>query len=136
MERCAKALGSPLFPPHVTMCTDPATTKLAAVDSLSDLPLPAVFTALEFGPDYFHGCYLRASDDTALRQLRERCCATLGCASPEPYLPHLSLAYGVLSEDQRAVAAALSPPLPLRVSFDRLELWQCDGPVSSWHKLA
>jgi 2'-5' RNA ligase len=136
IERCSRALGSPPFPPHVTLCSDPAVTRLAAVGSLRELPLSSTFTALEFGDDYFHGCYLRANDDQALRKLQAHCVATLGGAAPRGYPPHLSLAYGVLSEDQRATAAALIVELPVQIAFDRLELWETSGPVSSWCKLA
>jgi 2'-5' RNA ligase len=136
IERCSRALGSPLFPPHVTLGTRPAATTLAAVGSIAELPLSATFTALEFGDDYFHGCYLRAAEDKGLRELQARCVATLGGAAPEGYPPHLSLAYGVLNEKQRATAAALITELPVTVGFDRLELWEGSGPVSSWRKLA
>jgi hypothetical protein len=136
IARCSQALGSPLFPPHVTLCTEPAVTTLAAVGAFSELPLTASFTALDFGDDYFHGCYLRAEQDKALRELQERSVAALGGTAPQGYPPHLSLAYGVLSDEQRATAAALITELPLQVAFDRLELWESSGPVSSWRKLA
>jgi hypothetical protein len=136
IDRCSRVLGSPRFPPHVTLCTDPAVTRLAAIGPLSELPLSATFTALEFGTDYFHGCYLRAQDDGALRELQARCVAALGGTAPQGYPPHLSLAYGVLNEEQRATAAALINELPMQIGFDRLELWESGGPVSSWRKLA
>jgi hypothetical protein len=83
-----------------------------------------------------HGCYLRAQDDAILRELQARCVATLGGTVPEAYPPHLSLAYGVLNHAQRAEVVAVVSELPLQVSFDRLELWASDGPVSSWRKVA
>jgi hypothetical protein len=135
IERCSKSLRSPRFPPHVTLCTDPAVTKLAAFGAFGELPLSATFTALEFGGDYFHGCYLRAEEDKRLRELQARSVAALGGAVPQGYPPHLSLAYGVMSEEQRATAAALITELPMQIGFDRLELWESSGPVSSWRKL-
>jgi hypothetical protein len=135
IERGASMFGSPSFPPHVTMCSEPAVTKLAAVGSLRQLPLSLRLTELRFGKDYFHGCYLEAADDTPLCDLQARCVATLGGTVPGQYPPHLSIAYGVLSSDQRAAAATLVE-LPLVVTFDRLELWTSNGPVSSWRKLA
>jgi|SRR4051812_40284189 2'-5' RNA ligase len=135
IDRAASLLGSPVFVPHVTLCTDPAVTTLAAVGSLRELPLSITFTALRFGDDYFHGCYLEAAEDAALRELQARCLATLGGATSRQYPPHLSLAYGVLSHEQRAGATTLVD-LPQTLRFDRLELWTSDGPVSSWRKLA
>jgi 2'-5' RNA ligase len=136
IERCARALGSPPFPPHVTLCTDPAVTTLVALGSLGELPLSPTFTTLEFGDDYYHGCYLRANEDQTLRDLQARCVAALGGNAPRPYPPHLSLAYGVLGEEQRARARNQLTKLPVQVSFDRLELWESSGPVASWRKLA
>lgn len=135
IERGATLLGSTRFPPHVTICSEPAVTKLAAVGSLKELPVSIEFTSLRFGNDYFHGCYLAASDDAPLRELQARCVASLGGTVPGGYPPHLSIAYGVLSDDQRSAAVALVE-LPLVVTFDRLELWASDGPVSTWQKLA
>ena len=111
-------------------------TTLAAIGSFSELPLSATFTTLEFGDDYFHGCYLRAEQDKALRELQARSVAVLGGTAPQGYPPHLSLAYGVLTQEQRATAAALITELPMQIGFDRLELWESSGPVSSWRKLA
>jgi 2'-5' RNA ligase superfamily len=136
IEDCARVLGSPLFPPHLTLGTDPAVTRLAAVGPLSELPLGSSFAVLEFGDDYFQGCYLRAEEDAALRELQARCVATLGSAAPRAYPPHVSLAYGVLNAPERATAAALMTDLPVRIRFDRIELWESSGPVSSWRKLA
>jgi hypothetical protein len=135
VERLAAALGSPAFPPHVTMCSDPAVTTLTAVGPAADLRLSLGLDALSFGDDYFHGCYLTASDHAPASRLQQRCAATLGAKVPENYPPHLSLAYGVFDDTQRATAQALVTDLPVHVTFDRLELWATDGPVSSWRKL-
>lgn len=92
---------------------------------MNELPLSATFTALDFGNDYFHACYyLRADEDEALRELQARCVATLGGAAPAGYPPHVSLAYGVLSQERRATAAALITELPVTIVFDRLERWE------------
>ena len=135
IARFAKALGSPVFPPHVTMGSDPPVTILAAVGRPEELRSSLSLDELAFGDDYFHGCYLTARNDTAARELQERCAATLGAKVRHDYPPHLSLAYGVLDEAQRTTARALLPSLPLHVSFDRLELWTTEGPVSAWHKV-
>src|SRR5688572_22090615 len=117
MERFAKALGSPVFPPHVTMGADPRVPILSAVGPAEELRLSLGLDELAFGDDYFHGCYLTASNDAAARQLQERCAGTLGAKVRHEYPPHLSLAYGVFDEAQRATARTLLPDLPLDVSF-------------------
>lgn len=116
------------------MCTDPAVTTLGVVAPRAQLQLQLCMDSVEFGDDYFHGCYLRASDDAAARALQEHCAATLGCQSPRKFPPHVSLAYGVLDEAQRAAVRALLTDLPLLVAFDRLELWATDGPMSSLNR--
>jgi 2'-5' RNA ligase len=136
IERCATALGSPTFPPHITLCTQSSAATLAAVSRSLPPPLPLTLTSVDFGDDYFHGCYLEAKDDTAVRALQTQCAAALGAKVPERYPPHLSLAYGVLSDEQRKMALALVTELPMQVTFEGLELWASDGPVSEWRKLA
>lgn len=135
VDRCTSRLGAPSFAPHVTICTQPAVPTLTDAAWSGALPLTLELCAVDFGDDYFHGCYLVARDAAAVRALQARCASTLNATVPERYPPHLSLAYGVLSPEQRGAASSLITGLPLVVTFERVELWVTDGPVPSWHKL-
>src|SRR5687768_18054171 len=83
IQRCASAVGSPVFPPHVTLCSEPA--EIAPAGSALTLELPRVVTlaALSFGSDYFHGCYLELLHDAGVRSLQARCAAALRGTVPE-----------------------------------------------------
>ncbi len=134
IQRCATAFGSPTFPPHITICSEPLEAALRA-DLALELPLGVSFGSVGFDSDYFHCCFLQARDDAGLLALQARCAAALRGAVPK-YAPHLSLAYGALTEAQREAARSLVPSLPLAGKFDQLELWETSGPVPSWRRVA
>lgn len=132
IERCAVATGSPRFAPHVTLCSKPASASLANTGLELPLPLTLTLTRVEFGGDYFHACYLVVRHDTRLLDLQAGSATALRGRVPDQYPPHLSLAYGELSEAQRREVLAQVTPLPITATFDRIEVWQTGGAVTEW----
>lgn len=132
IQRYASAVGSPVFPPHVTLCTGPVAIAPAG-SALTPQPTRVVtLAAPSFGNDYFHGCYLELQHDAGVRALQARCAVALQGTVPEKYPPHLSLSYGILTSEQREAALTLAAPLPLSAELDHIEIWDTSGPVSSW----
>jgi hypothetical protein len=134
IERFAEELGAPVFPPHITLCSEPEETGLP-FDPAPKLPVSVAFDSVGFGSDYFHACYLRVQNEAAVLGLSARCAAALRGRVPERYPPHLSLTYGVLTEPQRAKAAGLLPSFPVRAELDRIEIWETGGAVSQWRRV-
>lgn len=136
IERCAAAFGSPSFPPHITLCSEPLSTSVAGSGLELELPLRLSLSTVGFGGDYFHACYLLLRDNSAVLGLQARSAILLGGRAPEQYPPHLSLAYGALSEEQRRRVPELATPLPIEAAFDRIEVWETGGAVESWRQRA
>jgi hypothetical protein len=136
LERCARALGSPRFPPHITLLSQLSDSAAELVELTPAQPLVVTFVNAVFGDDYFHACSLRLHDDAPVVAVSARAAALLGGRASEQYPPHLSLAYGVLDEAQRQALRALLPPLPLDAKFDRVECWQTGGDTSTWQRVS
>lgn len=132
IERCAAATGSPSFAPHITLVSEPASTSLANTALERPLPLTLTLANVEFGDDYFHACYLVLRHDTSLLDLQARSAAALRGRVPDRYPPHLSLAYGELSEAQQRKVMALVAALPITATFDHIEVWETSGAVADW----
>jgi hypothetical protein len=132
--RFCAVFGSPRFPPHITLCGECLPELLGRGQLLETRALSLTLASLAFGDDYFHGCYLEVTENAQLQQLQKRCSAALGGKVPAGYPPHLSLAYGVLNPAQRQEAESLLGRLPIPVDFDRIEVWQTNGPVPAWRK--
>lgn len=135
IARCSRAFGAPMFPPHITLCSEPAETSASRGDLALELPLSLTLASVDYGTDYFHACYLKLRDDTSVLALQARCAAALHGRVKEQYPPHLSLAYGDLTPQQRDQVPLLLASLPLVAQFDRLETWDTTGPVSNWQPL-
>jgi hypothetical protein len=135
IARCAHEFGAPTFPPHITLCSEPTETTASRGDLALELPLSLTFASVDYGTDYFHACYLKLRDDASVLALQARCAAALHGRVNEQYPPHLSLAYGGLTPQQRDQVPLLVPSLPLLARFDRLETWNTTGPVSNWQPL-
>lgn len=135
IERYARAFGGPIFPPHVTVCSQLAKAAPIAHELCATLPLSLTLGRVAFGGDYSHACYLQLEDSASVEALQARCAAALGGRVAPEYPPHLSLTYGTLSPEDRDQATSLLPPLPLLAEFDHLEIWNTTGAVSTWHTL-
>ena len=133
IERGAKTFGSPAFPPHITLCGEPTETTLRS-DLVLELPLTVTFGGVGFGGDYFHSCYLTLRDDASVLALQARAATALGGRVPDKHAPHLSLVYGALTDEQRQEAASLVAHFPTQVEFDRVEIWETSGAVSTWRR--
>jgi len=83
------------------------------------------------GDGWFTCLYYRIQTSGPLERVR----TALGVR--QPWMPHLSLLYGRLTEDrQRELVRELSPP-PLReFTAPSLQLWSTEGPVEDWYSVA
>lgn len=121
--------GATVFEPHVSIAGPLETVDdgaAAAVRQLRrHLPVELTFTRVELSDgDWQRGMYLRAEPSPHLLRLRDEAQDVLQLPARD-YFAHLSLVYSTASLDQcRAISAELPLNLPLRVRFDRLELWQ------------
>jgi len=142
IDRLAAGHDAPRFQPHVTLVPTFDAAEDAAAQALKPLvtgmqPFDLTFAALGHEQTYFRSLYLLAEPSAPLMALRgagQRAWA-LG---PSPYVPHLSLLYSDLTEEQkRPIIDSIDIPVPLTVRFDAVELWARDHPeVRSWYRVA
>jgi 2'-5' RNA ligase len=142
IDRLAAEHDAPRFEPHVTMAGLFHSDQEAAVRTLTSLaagagPFEVRFAAAGYEQAYFSAVYLRAQPSPQLTALHEAARAAWAL-EPRPYVPHLSLLYADIAEEQkRAIIGALGIQLPLIIRIETAELW-ADHPagVPSWHRLA
>ena len=142
IDRLATELDAPRFRPHVTMLATIDSPEDLAVRTLTSLAAgvpPVDLTLATIGSEeaYFRSLYLRAEPSAQLLALREAG-QRAWALDPSPYLPHLSLLYSdIPEEDKHSLIESIGIRLPLTVCFDAVELWARDPRgVHSWYRIA
>lgn len=141
IRQLARQLGAPVFEPHVTLLADLIGTKqehiqrsrIAAQQSRS---FNITLSQLSYLDQYFQCLFMRVAQTprlmnahTLVRQVFEK--------PNEPYMPHLSLAYGSYPESlKRNIISELS--LDVRISFEVTALFliraESNDP-KDWHEI-
>jgi len=127
----------PAFPPHVTVafwhCSVPRAEIEAHAAALAQQTarLSVTLEAPEPGPRFFQCVFARCAASAELCAPNALTQQRFG--TRDAYMPHLSLAYGDLSDaTKRAVALEASALAGRLVPLDRLQLWDTSGPVEAW----
>ncbi|EJD53224.1 LigT-like protein [Auricularia subglabra TFB-10046 SS5] len=144
---------SPLFAPHITLCTVPSNTPNyleRLKDACAGLPKQDVkFDAVETGGTFFQSVFIAVHPSAALVELKKAIFERLGLPDADmPRFPHMSLYYGDerkqeirdrLYEDgtvetlpEGGVFVGGSKGWPVN------EIWiaRCEGEVKTWEILA
>jgi 2'-5' RNA ligase len=142
IDRLAVERDAPRFQPHVTMVPTFDSDEDVAIHTLKSLvadvlPFDVTFSALGHEEVYFRALYLIADPSAQLMALHQAG-RRVWALAPSPYMPHLSLLYSDLTEEQkRPIIENIDILLPLTVRFDAAELWVRGHPeVHNWYRTA
>ena len=135
--------GESAFFPHVTLqgdlCRSLEDLSGPVAGMAPDLPAQRWrVRAVECGDHFFRCLYLRFDADVVLAALQDRVRAFTGTADGLSPFPHLSLAYGTLTDATRRVRDELAQGFSAReVVFDRIALVRSskDVPIAEWRIL-
>jgi 2'-5' RNA ligase len=146
------AVAAPTFSPHVTLLTLAHNTALNDVQEVCSAlarahhSLQVAFTGIEAGADTRHWrfrcVFFKVDAHDGLTRLHEAAKASLPAIAPgDSYFPHLSLCYSDCDADTRgavrdAAARRVSASPIQGALLDRIQIWDCGGPIEGWHKVA
>ena len=135
----AHAHDGSVFVPHVTLLARiEGEHVIERTQAFAHSLEPFTLTLGELGgeDEYFRAFYIRIKEDDALQRAHERALALFEMEDARPYLPHLSLLYGNLTEQERA-ALIRDTAYPSDVSFavSRLHLYETHGKADQWRKI-
>ena len=135
--------GESAFFPHVTLqgdlCRSLEDLSGPVAGMAPDLPAQRWrVRAVECGDHFFRCLYLRFDADAVLAALQDRVRAFTGTADGLSPFPHLSLAYGTLTDATRRACDELAQHFTTReIVFDRIALVRSskDVPIAEWRIL-
>jgi cyclic phosphodiesterase-like protein len=134
----ASRLGTPFFPPHVTLLHGVARAEETILDVTAGLVERFAGQAVSLGPvegtsEYFRSLYLRVGPAASLRTAHALAAQAFGIPPDPEYLPHLSLVYGRLDSAGRdRIAASVVSEVPATTELTAVEVWRTEGPVGEW----
>jgi hypothetical protein len=139
----SRRFGTPAFEPHVTLLGgigggEGEALRRVALLAASLRPLAIRLATVGRSDAYFRCLFLEADRSPDLLAAHERASGWLGARDSAPFLPHLSLVYGRLGEEDAFSAreALRSVALPLAFEARRLEVHRTEGAVAEWRRLA
>lgn len=154
--RCANLMttlrsefGGPHFHPHITvvgaikLTPEDAVTKLrSACQALR--PFHVTVDRVAAGSFFYQCVYLLLRPDPHLLETSAHCCTHFGYTNSTPYMPHLSLLYGDLSDEEKRKAQERANAIDdtlggLTFQITRLALYKTDTEdktLKSWEKIA
>ncbi|KAJ0017563.1 hypothetical protein Pint_10168 [Pistacia integerrima] len=149
MEGLRSEFGGPQFEPHMTvvglvsLTKDDALAKFkAACDGLKTYNCSVDRVAT--GTFFYQCVYLLIHPTTEVVEASAKSSSTFGFKSSTPYMPHISLLYGDLTDEEKKKAQEKAYSLDesidqLSFPITRLQLWKTpasDNTLTSWEKIA
>ncbi len=129
----------PQFPPHVTLVEDVEGDKADLLEKTARIaqalaPFEIRFEGIRFNRDYFKNLYLQVMRTPQIMNSFAAAQSVLS-AKKEEYLPHCSLMYGDMGEEESVTLRhLLLDGGILQTGFvpTGIELWQTEGPMKDW----
>jgi len=135
----ARRFGGPVFEPHVTLLAGVTGAEGGVVARAERVlraskALSLCFTGPEAGDTYFRALYLRVEPSPELLALHQAACDAFTRQDDPPYLPHLSLLYGVPPPPAVVDDVRLSAPAAFEARS--LDVHSTEGGVERWRRVA
>jgi 2'-5' RNA ligase len=133
---------TPLFAPHITLIGKIQGREKDILEKTRGVlaqvcQIEVTLEQIESSENYYRCVYARAKKIPELLQANETARKSFGVNDAEEYMPHLSLAYGDVSEQTRAEMIAQIGDLKNRVfTIKSASLYSTKGPITKWYKLA
>src|SRR5688572_3681507 len=143
MQKARQTFGGPVFKPHVTLASGIETTIADAEVKLKKLALAVTPFTVELGriewrDEYFRALFLTVALSAALGGAKAEAHTAFQINPPEPYEPHLSLAYGKLENGAREQFAENVGNPDLYFTAEKVQLVNAvqGVPAQEWQVLA
>ncbi len=134
--------GGPIFAPHLTLLTTiPEANEEELIEksrALASNFVPFTLTLSGFAAEetYFRTLYMTVQNADEVADYHMQARAVFGGDDAGPYVPHVSLLYGMyeVKRKQQSIAR-LEQMLPVSFSLSSLTLWHTPGDTTTWRKV-
>jgi len=141
IERLGRRFGTPQFIPHLTLVGSlhgsrdeivRKTTALAATLA----PVPIRLAGCGWTDQHYRCFFMHAERGPELLAAHETACTKLGEQVESDFMPHLSLIYGTLPQEQKnQIVQTIGADFDIAFHADRIGLCHPDGTPEQWQLL-
>ncbi|CAL1400796.1 unnamed protein product [Linum trigynum] len=149
MDGLRSEFGGPEFQPHVTVVGAITLTEQDALSKFNSAceglkGYLATVDRVAAGTFFYQCVYLLLHPTSEVVEASSHCSGHFGYKSSTPYMPHLSLLYGDLTDEEKKKAQEKAVQLDdsinsLSLEISSLELWKTDtedNSLKSWEKIS
>ncbi len=138
IERLAQRLGTQHFLPHMTLVGSlhsPHDEIIRQTETLAATlaPIPVRLRGIGWTDQFYRCLFMRADRDVELLRAHETASAGLGKTPETDYMPHLSLVYGEVPQEQKEkIAREIGAGFDMAFHVDRVGLCIPQGTPAKW----
>ena len=138
MAKLRQTLKGPVFAPHLTLVSGIVGEEKDLIHTFqSCAEEQMIFTlhpsGVAISGDFFRAVTVNTTLPQQLHDFRAKVVKRFELTNAKPYHPHLSLAYGEISDEILApVQADLQQRTWPNMTINSISLWRLRGPVSNW----
>lgn len=138
IARLSRQFETPRFTPHLTLVASLDLPLDELVERTTDLaanlaPVPVRLTGPGWTDQYFRCFFMRAERSPELLAAHETACAKFGQPVESNFMPHLSLIYGHLPQEQKnETVQEIGVDFDTAFHADRIGLCYPDGTPEQW----
>jgi 2'-5' RNA ligase len=142
ISRIGMTYDTPIFAPHITLLGKIRGMEEDILEKTKDAlaqvcQMEVTLNQIESSENYYRCVYARLKKIPELLQANEAARKAFSINNAEEYMPHLSLAYGDVSEQTRAeMIAQIGDLKNQEFTIKTASLYSTKGPITKWYKLA
>ncbi len=130
---------TPIFEPHVTLFPDILGEEPDIISKTARIvhalkPFGVALTSVGTSSEYFRSIFINASS-AELVSANTVCRKIFGRESDAPYVPHLSLLYGKIPDEEKKKTLSSLPDLSSAFTVRSIRLNYMNGTPSQWRKV-
>ncbi len=141
IRKLSKKYNTPVFAPHVTLLGSLSASETELISLTRTLasswhPIELVLTKAGYHDLFYQALFVHVKKNNALKEMRETACRLFDQSDTEPYVPHLSLLYGELSQKEKErILNIMGREFHIRFWVNSIVLMQTEGPPQQWKKI-
>lgn len=141
IKKLSQKFGTPPFTPHVTLLGRLNSSKTELIPLTNTLassvkPFELKLTKAGYLNTFYQALFIHVQQNPQLKELRNNACRLFDCTDREKYMPHLSLLYGELSQNQKEIILNnIGREFYIRFPVKNIVLMQTQGTPDKWRKI-